>query len=682
MANSNQISDKNICLSIATCLVLLLSFGLQAQEVYRPFSTPDLLQIDSAKNKLREKILSHLPDEYLHGEHARSSYLFADYSNLYTERLLKSERIYNSWGELDEYLRNIIKNVIPDSIFRSSDIRIAWVRNGSFNASMSVAGVMQVNIGVWNHLDSEAALAALVAHEVAHYYLDHSFEWFRNNVEGKHNFGMVKNQKGALRESRKRELQADSLGHQWILDSEYSYEGSQELIRILERQEAYYELRREFDLKEKKSTHPLSDNRINLMKEIRMRANEKGHSFLQSDSLFWKLKSEAIPELIRAHLVEREYISAIESAFKYHLFYPDSSIYTYYLMESIRRLCYEYPMMREENFIVSIPHHHKLGPTTAAKSISNQHLFEKFDPKILSMSPSEYRRIAARFYWEGEARFRTYREAFMFFAQVGEVLGCAECELVNALHYFNNDSKRKQSLRTYLEQDDPRLDSVASRLVKGELVLDLPEKKLTILNVPLVLSQQGKEFVPINPKGGISNEQLRTAFSASFSKYPDRVFMFQWELLKNDPENYRLIRELEALGEFDWDWYEKNPDIALLDPTFLSVFLAYGVNEIEFIDFIYTEHEGKSKSLEDYLKASEISFGEVLEKRNGIRYVEPSLKSARIDDRGASFFSYAGQEVQIPKEESGQEAFSQRLEQFILKKDEYMVHHKMNYKLR
>ncbi len=60
------------------------------------------------------------------------------------------------------------------------DIRVHLVRNPNFNAAMAPNGMMQLWTGLLLRVDNEAQLAAVLAHEIAHYLQRHSVQQLRD----------------------------------------------------------------------------------------------------------------------------------------------------------------------------------------------------------------------------------------------------------------------------------------------------------------------------------------------------------------------------------------------------------------------------------------------------------------------------------------------------------------------
>ena len=135
---------------------------------------------------------------------------------------------------LAKYLSNLTCRLAGDHCV---DVRVHAVRTPLFNASMAPNGMMQVWSGLLLRVENEAQLAAVVAHEMAHYLERHTLERLRSTKDRAAFaqflglFGLVGaiGQLGVLASlfsiSREQESRADQLGMQ--LMQRAGYDGRQ-----------------------------------------------------------------------------------------------------------------------------------------------------------------------------------------------------------------------------------------------------------------------------------------------------------------------------------------------------------------------------------------------------------------------------------------------------------------------
>jgi len=536
-------------------LFIFMACSLSAQSNPKPFvresSTviPEFLNVSASQ--LSNNLLNKVDPVLKAGVYGRAISLFADQWANYERRNLQSGEVISNWPELDAYLKTIVENVLPKEVIQSIQVNPVWTRRYYFNASMSPVGVMKVDLGVWANLDSEAALAALIAHEAAHFYMMHGLKKRLRQLEGHYDYGMVDLPERELADSRKMELEADSASHAWIMNSIYSIDGSIELYKILEREsQQYLNVTRKVDKLEARS-HPLSQERIDLLFEARKNGNLDGKMFIQDEDVFWKLKLEAIPEILESMMQGFNYERAKVLAFKYHLFYPDEEVYIYYLMESVRRQCYYNPE-KKANYFITDEYYEKLSDKFDNKTKVKRSLFEKFDPQILSMSSAEYRRITARFYWEGDVKFNTNAEAYRFYSIVGESMDCTECKFSNSLNLFNNDSIRISKINDYINSESPYFDDIARLIKDKEEIYQRPKRKLTVLVDYSAFIIEGKETIPIQITENSGVQKFISVIDSAASSFDDRTFIALQDVKKTSIETFLTLTRLHKLvTDFD-----------------------------------------------------------------------------------------------------------------------------------
>ncbi|WP_375426843.1 M48 family metalloprotease [uncultured Sphingomonas sp.] len=94
------------------------------------------------------------------------------------ERRLKASNFVIRDAALNEYIRSVLCRTVGDK--ECGATRVYVTRTPYFNASMMPNGVMQVWSGLFLRVRDEAQLAAVLAHEYAHYKERHSLRLFRN----------------------------------------------------------------------------------------------------------------------------------------------------------------------------------------------------------------------------------------------------------------------------------------------------------------------------------------------------------------------------------------------------------------------------------------------------------------------------------------------------------------------
>ena len=148
---------------------------------------------------------------------------------------------------INEYMNGIVCRVAAEYC---EDFRVYIIRNPHFNASMTATGMMQIWTGLIVRASSTDEIAAVIAHEIAHYTRLHSLEGFRalrrkmatgaffdiglTALTGIYGLGQAAAVTNFLAFNRKQETEADLLGLKLLTQAQYdphaSYRVWQQII--------------------------------------------------------------------------------------------------------------------------------------------------------------------------------------------------------------------------------------------------------------------------------------------------------------------------------------------------------------------------------------------------------------------------------------------------------------------
>ena len=101
-------------------------------------------------------------------------------------RAKEEEKIINRSGmgykdeELETYLNEIAKKLLPPEIFSYIPFRVSIIKNHLLNAFAYPNGAIYIHTGILARMDNEAQLATLLAHEMTHATHRHLVRQFRN----------------------------------------------------------------------------------------------------------------------------------------------------------------------------------------------------------------------------------------------------------------------------------------------------------------------------------------------------------------------------------------------------------------------------------------------------------------------------------------------------------------------
>lgn len=284
-----------------------------------------------------------------------------DYTEIYESRFKEVARLLQSSStvtspEAHQYLQSLLKKIIDvNEELKPLNIRLVFTRDTWPNAYSMGDGTIAVNAGLLIFLENEAELIFVICHELSHYYLDHSNQTIKRNVELVNSEAFKKEIKRLSKEqykvgrqldtlykdlifnsrhhSRTNETEADRQAFIFMKNTGYSYNGITTCLQKLNNiddsllskplhlenifQFSNYPFKKKWiqkesaifgqmgtddstlSQKEKDSlkTHPDCDKRILLLKDS-IQQKMEGSSFIVNEDLFNRLKKDFYIEMI------------------------------------------------------------------------------------------------------------------------------------------------------------------------------------------------------------------------------------------------------------------------------------------------------------------------------------------------------------------------------------------------
>lgn len=660
-------------LIILLFFIPLVSHAQVAEKFGRIYNDtlPEDFKIDISE--IRTSIHASIPEDLREQVYPKSTFRFADQASVQLSYLLTSGQVYRDWMPLENYVNEILKKVLPDELKEEPLIHVYLLKDGDFNAFMTPSGMIFINIGLLDAVESEAMLAGILTHELAHYYQKHSIKGYVKEEKGDFDSGffLKENKDTRSRFSINNELEADSLAMIWLDEAGYDLSGISESHEATKRIRDNWLARHEYEWRVKETTHPSSEKRITNFEEYcEQHQGNKGAKFLVSKNRFFQFKEQVKPEILKHLLTNFEYDLCIEKAFKYHIFEPNNSVYVYYLMEAIRRNCYLTTDKWREKFITNRYYKIVRTKTGKRKEKTDVGLFDQIPYDFLNLSEKDSARIAAMFYWEGDVKFITNEQAFLFFNQIGELLEEPECVLSNALSLSFNKEKQDKLLEKYLTYENIAFREYAEMMLKRTIKSELPSKTLTVLSGFYTTIRQGGEEILIRNEDFEEDTSLKDILQQATAAYPNRQALFLPELQNFKLNTYTILKELELLSFITFYAKGEQTELHVVDPRYWQVMNQLGVNEIEFINLLYYDARKGHLSLELYKELINIKqrdlFSEV--KRN--RYLRLLITSIREIDGGTMKIKFIGEEEKLPYKNPGFEEMVSLMERKIASKDE------------
>lgn len=655
-------------------LISLPIFGFsQAQiDFNRTYSNtlPDEFKLDATK--VCDHIHGGIPEELKSGVFKRECYAFADMTSLQVTDLVASGDVYSDWSAFEEYINQILRKVMPEELKDDKGIHAYLHKDGRYNAFMTPSGMTFIHVGLFTDVYDEATIAGVLAHELAHYYMQHSLKQFIKAEKGEFKSGLFRRNKAASQFSIGNELQSDSLAMVWMKNAGYDLKGMVESFKIMERLQRNALLKRQTIWELKATTHPLSGERLARMNDfLEKNKDAQGKAFLVSETKFKELNKQVRPEILRHLLANFDYDHCIETAFKFHIYDMENSTYVYYLMEAIRRKGYLDATFWNKNFI-TYRYYDEINPEheqKRKKKKKTDHLFKNMPVEMLSLRPDKVEDIAAKFYWE-DLKFATNEEAFEFLFKIAQLYKEPECFLSYALSITHDNKIRNKKLRQYLDFKKIRYRDFATNLLNNTIRKNLKNKKLSVFSDFDMMIKQGSDVIPIRKmENEDKTNQASILFKEVLEGFEDRKPVFLADMKDGQLNHYTLLRKMERLSFIQTVSRGEKTELHILDPQYWEIMNQLEVNEIEFINCRYIETRKSEKTVEAYKEVRATDLGSILKQVKRSRYFEVYITSLRMVEGGVMKVRYYGGEDSLRFKKEGNKQVIGRIKSKIKKSD-------------
>ncbi|OCK50493.1 peptidase M48 [Chryseobacterium sp. CBo1] len=237
---------------------LLLSFSVICSgQVYKTIDTADYIQRkDFIKNYSvnNELLIKNLKTQYSGKTGIELSKIYKEVGKNFEKQVKNKDFVFNS--VFDAKVKNLLERLRKNNPQIPQNLKILIAKDNTPNAYCFADGTFVINMGLFNWLNNDDQLAAVISHELGHKITEHTMKSFLNLINqdqldklvvqdiksAKENrnqraFNVLKNRiyrKGA--ENRKQEMQADSLGYAVFKNSDFK---KNEFINTLKRLEDF-----------------------------------------------------------------------------------------------------------------------------------------------------------------------------------------------------------------------------------------------------------------------------------------------------------------------------------------------------------------------------------------------------------------------------------------------------------
>ncbi len=220
----------------STVFLLLLFSVICFGQAYKNVDTADYLQrkdflkIFSNNNEL---LVKKLKSQYSGKKGTELSKIYKEFGTDFETKVKNKDFVFRS--EFDESIKSLIQNLRKNNPQIPQDLKILIARDNTPNAFCFADGTFVVNMGLFQWLDNEEQIGAVICHELGHKIEEHSLKtflsmieqnqmdkllvkdlktWSRKQQNQQKAFDILRNRvykKGI--ENRGQEMQADSLGY-------------------------------------------------------------------------------------------------------------------------------------------------------------------------------------------------------------------------------------------------------------------------------------------------------------------------------------------------------------------------------------------------------------------------------------------------------------------------------------
>ncbi len=163
---------------------------------------------------------------------------FRDATNFALRDIFTNGNIYFN-DPMTAYVRTIGEKLVKNSKVENK-INFFVSKSTELNASSWQTGTVIINIGLLSRLENEAQLAYVLAHEIAHFQMQHPYRQYAQQIKNKemtHGSHLAKNFREHFDFSLKYELEADSIALAIMKEKDYEVNESIKTLNILQHKE-------------------------------------------------------------------------------------------------------------------------------------------------------------------------------------------------------------------------------------------------------------------------------------------------------------------------------------------------------------------------------------------------------------------------------------------------------------
>lgn len=240
-----------------TLIFLLMFSAICFAQIYKQLDTADYIQRkEFAKNYSlnNELLIKDLKTKYSGKAGAELPKIYKELGKDFEEKVKNKDFIFNS--VFDAKVKNLLERLRKNNAQIPQNLKILIAKNNTPNAYCFADGTFVINMGLFNWLNNDDQLAAVISHELGHKIREHTLKAFIGMINQDQKDKLVvqdikstkinRNQKAfdvlknrvykKSTENRKQEMEADSLGYVVFKNSDFK---RTEFINTLKRLEDF-----------------------------------------------------------------------------------------------------------------------------------------------------------------------------------------------------------------------------------------------------------------------------------------------------------------------------------------------------------------------------------------------------------------------------------------------------------
>ncbi|MES2513574.1 MAG: hypothetical protein V4580_05490, partial [Bacteroidota bacterium] len=396
---------------------------------------------------------------------------------------------YPGFNNYETYLKQVFDKVIRDTVL-SSKLRFYFSYDSDYNVDIDQLGNVKVNIGLFNYIQTEAELAAIISHAHAHFFNNEDIYIDKEKTIGQPTYltqkwaGQLLDFYGFQKTDRLKKMEsgADYLGMKFFKSSPYDLKGLSAVYKTLKR----FEIKNELLYGNNRGTakfHTDPGNRLKLANSLSSDSSNISRTRFVVDSVkFVELKKRARQESYNCMIQNHKYQEAVELSFTDYLYNPNDPENLALLIEALRRYLLLNPKSEKEQFIIE---NYKGKGAKKSDNYSyvyddNTSILKYLNKGLLHLRSNDLSQLKAKDMLDtNSVRFTTNKEAFAYFVQIAKNTNCKPCLFSNV---FENPKELKSDDAANLQNTVFETTSFFNDLIAKEQ----RSENLYILNVPII----------------------------------------------------------------------------------------------------------------------------------------------------------------------------------------------------